>query len=49
MRKLKYLDIGDIFIDGLPEWIHELTNLEFLFVFSGVGSNPYLKLPKTFT
>lgn len=49
MKQLKVLDLGDVYIRELPAWIHELKELGALMLFSGSGSNPYLKLPASFT
>lgn len=49
MKQLEYLDLGDVIVQELPEWIHELSKLKYLTIFSGYGSNPYLKIPNTFT
>ena len=49
MPQLKTLDLGDVYIERLPTWIHEMKGLESLMIFSGSGSNPTLELPSTFT
>lgn len=49
MPQLKDLDLGDVYIERLPTWIHEMRGLESLMIFSGSGSNPTLELPSTFT
>lgn len=47
--QLKHLDLGDVMLDGFPEWFHELRQLESLRIFSGWGSYPYLDIPESFT
>ncbi|WP_052599156.1 leucine-rich repeat domain-containing protein [Aureispira sp. CCB-QB1] len=49
MKQLEHLDLGDVIVTEIPEWLHELRQLKYLTLFSGMGSNPYLKIPKTFT
>lgn len=49
MKQLEHLDLGDVIVKEVPEWIHELSELRYLTLFSGFGSNPYLKLPATLT
>lgn len=49
MKQLKVLDLGDVYLKELPEWLPEMKQLQALFLFSGSGSNPYLKLPNSFT
>lgn len=49
MKQLEHLDLGDVVVEEIPEWIHELSELRYLSLFSGFGSNPYLKIPPTFT
>lgn len=49
LTQLKHLDLGDVMLDGFPEWFHELRQLESLRIFSGWGSYPYLDIPESFT
>lgn len=49
LKNLVHLDLGDVIVEAIPEWIHELEYLEYLSFFSGFGSNPYLAVPDTFT
>lgn len=49
LKNLQYLDLGDVIVDAIPDWIHELQDLEYLSFFSGFGSHPYLSVPNTLT
>lgn len=49
LKNLRVLDLTDIVVEEIPDWIHELQQLEVLCFFSGFGSNPYLKVPTSFT
>lgn len=48
LTQLVSFDLGDVIIERLPTWIHEWTNLEAIWIFSGFGSHPYLELPPSF-
>ena len=49
LQQLRHLNLQDIQVDYLPDWIHEWPYLESLHLFSGCKTHPELQLPKNFT
>jgi len=49
LKKLKYLDLGAVLLERFPDWIHELSSLETLMIYSVWGSYPELLFPETFS
>lgn len=48
LRHLRHLNLQDVMLEKLPEWIKEWQQLESLHLFSGSRQHPLLVLPNSF-
>ncbi|MGH1334913.1 MAG: leucine-rich repeat domain-containing protein [Aureispira sp.] len=47
LTNMRKLELGDVILEGFPDWIKEWTQLEEIHTYSGWGSYPFLHLPNS--